>query len=242
MKRNAYPYSIVSIAFALLCIANLSPAAGPARGIRWAGKVDVTGSGRVNILHAPDNQYTPVDPALTVSEFGPAMAYPDLSRLLAGVAASDLARADVIAFEGNGGHGAGVENGWESSHWTFSDGATSRAVAFNECLGARGSDPRVIATGSIRGADGRFTSGGAAYSAFFGLCSPDPRNLVVSYILFDLHSIRPAINISSPSFAIKIENFHTGAPGSPGDCERGHSGEGTPDPDAVGILSTCPRR
>jgi len=241
MRQTVYLSIILTIGFALLCFVGRAPAAGPAvgRGIRWAGNVDLPGSGRVNILHAPDGQYTTVDPALTVTQFGPPMSYPDLSRLMAAVPPADLARADVIAFEGNGGSGAGVDGGWESSRWAFSDGSTSRTVVFNECLGARASDPRVIATGSIRGADGRVTSGDAAYRSFFGMCSPDPTNLVVSYILFDLHSLRPAINTSSRSFAIKIENFHVGPAGSSGDCERGHSGEGTPDPDAVGIFSVC---
>jgi hypothetical protein len=170
------------------------------------------------------------------------MRYRHFGGLLSEVLAADLARTDVIAFEANGGATAGIDEGWESSVWTFSDGVNTRIVTFNECLGAAGSDPRIVATGSIKGLDGTIFSGNAAYSDFFGICSPDPNSPVVSYILFDLHSLSPAIDIGSPQFAITIENNYVGA--SP-ECVR-HipplSGEGSPDVDAVGIFSTCSRR
>jgi hypothetical protein len=183
----------------------------------------------LNILQAPDTRTTALAPPLTITQFGTPMRYPDFGGLLTAVPAADLARTDVIAFEGNGGGGAGIDNGWESSIWTFSDGVNTRTIYFNECLGATGSDPRVVATGSIRC---------SAYRSFFGMCS-DPFDPVVSYILFDLHSISPAIDISSPYFSISIENYYVG---DRPEC-LSHipplSGEGSPDADAVGIFTTC---
>jgi len=215
----------------------------PLRTVRWATIVDNPVTGRSNILHAPDNEITPVDPPLTITAFGPAMRYRDLGGLLSRVSPADLARADVIAFEGNGGSPAGIDNGWESSVWTFSDGVTTRVVTFNECLGAAGSDPRIITTGSIIGPSGNIFTGDIAYSSFFGMCSPNPNSHVISYILFDLHSISPGIDVNSRSFSIRIENYHTGTlPASDSKanvCGPGLSGGGTPDPDAVGIFSRC---
>jgi hypothetical protein len=210
--------------FVFLCLATPTPA----QAVRWAGEVD---PGRFNVLHAPDNRFTAADPPITVRDFGPVMRHTGLARLL-GVSEHDLEKADVIAFEGNGGGGAGVEGGWESSIWTFTDGSHTYVARFNERVG-HSSDRSVIATGSIRGADGTVASGGDAYRAFFGVCSPDPSTKVVSYILFDLDSVSPRINTSSPSFAIRIENGHRA---------DGSFGEGTPDPDAVGIFSSCPRK
>lgn len=241
MRRYVSTLFIALTAISAVSIAGLAhpPASAPPRSVRWAADVTPSWSGRLNILHAPDNRTTTVDPPLTITQFGTPMRYPDFGSLLTAVPAADLARTDVIAFEGNGGHGAGIDIGWESSIWTFSDGVNTRTVYFNECLGAAGSDPRIVATGSIKGPDGSFLSGNAAYSAFFGLCSPDPNNPVVSYILFDLHSISPAIDTSSPYFSISIENYYIGPPMGPGDCLPGHTGEGSPDPDAVGIFTTC---
>jgi hypothetical protein len=95
-----------------------------AQDIRWGGVVNPGGgSERENILHAPDHRYTAIDPPLTVSFFVSAfrnvfntragvnpstMHYTGLARLL-GIPEAMLARADVIAFEGNGGAGAGID-------------------------------------------------------------------------------------------------------------------------------------
>jgi hypothetical protein len=210
---------------AVVALISLAPSV-EAQGIRWAGAVSPNSSGRESILHAPDDSFTAVDPPLLVNAFGATMRYAGLARLL-GVSDASLARADVIGFEGNGGHGAGVDRGWESSIWTFSDGMNVRRVSFNELVGASphpGSDPAVIGTGSITG---------AAYSSFFGMCSADPKNPVVSYILISLRSGRPVINSASPSFSIKLEN---------GVRPDRSFGEGTPDPDAIGIFSACPAK
>jgi len=229
MKHRAYRFLFVLAALAGLCHAASVQAQ---EVVRWAGMVDVGGD-RVSLLHAPDNRLVPAAPPVTVSNFGPGMRYPGLARLL-GVPAGDLARADVIAFEGNGGHPAGLGNGWESSIWIFSDGVNTLTVRFNERV-APSEYPRLypalVANGSIRGADGTFASGGNAYNAFFGMCPPGPG--VVSYILFDLDAVSPAINTASPNFSIRVEN---------GFVEDKSFGEGTPDPDAIGVISACPSK
>jgi hypothetical protein len=64
----------------------------------------------------------------------------------------------------------------------------------------------------------------------------------MSYILFDLHSTGSAIDATRGAFAIRLENYHTGPTGPVlPDCAPGHSGEGSPDPDAVGVISRCRR-
>ncbi|MFN2577622.1 MAG: hypothetical protein ABR607_08030 [Pyrinomonadaceae bacterium] len=228
-RRKSSPTKIrAKLLFGGLPLLFLTALTTSAQAVRWAGDVS---PGRVNILHAPDNRFTSVDPPLTATDFGPVMRYEGLARLL-GMPERELAKADVIAFEGNGGSGAGIESGWESSTWTFTDGTHTYVAKFNETVGHT-SDVSIIATGSVKGADGTIFSGGDAYRAFFGICSPDPSTKVVSYILFNLHSLRPAIDAASARFTIKLENGHRA---------DGSFGEGTPDPDAIGILSSCPKK
>src|SRR3954470_8436538 len=141
-----------------------------AQDIRWGGVVNPGGgSERENILHAPDHRYTAIDPPLTVSHFTPSpgpgrgvlntaagvypttMHYTGLAGLL-GISDKMLARADVIAFEGNGGYGPSTTVGWESSDWTFSAGTNTRRVSFHTLADGSprpGGDATVIATGTI---------------------------------------------------------------------------------------------
>lgn len=236
MKLTHEKSLLVLTVFAVLCFTT----SVQAQVIRWAGRVDVGGD-RVSVLHAPDNRFISVDPVITVSDFGfnpvalaPGMRYSGLARLL-GLPDKDLARADVIAFEGNGGSPAGKGGGWESSIWTFSDGINSLTVRFNELVSPSQYPvmyPALVANGSIRGADGTVSSGGNAYNAFFGMCPTSP-SIVISYILFDLDAVSPAINTASPNFSIRIENGFT--------ADKSF-GEGSPDPDAIGIISSCPSR
>jgi hypothetical protein len=74
--------------------------------------------------------------------------------------------------------------------------------------------PEVVANGSITG---------GAYISFFGIpLSPASLDKVISYIIFDLP---PTLDISSPNFKISVSGWNgTGR------------GEGTPDPDAIGIV------
>lgn len=214
--------SRITLALAVAWIT--SSMAMSAQGVRWAGRVDVA---LPDLLHAPDDRTIDVALTPTLSSFSPTFRYPRLPAFVR-VSARDWARTDVIAFEGNGGHAVGPENSWESSTWTFTDGTNTYVAKFNGEIG-RSSDPSVVANGSIIGVDGSISSGGDAYRAFFGICTPNPDNRVVSYILFDLDAVRPRVNAASPTFRIKIQN---GPPRS--------INVTTPDPDAVGVVATCP--
>lgn len=200
---------VVTVALVFSCLT------AQAQGVRWAGKVDIDVP---NFLHAPDDRGAGAGPGPTLSDFSPTFRHPRLASLLR-VPDAVLARADVIAFEGNGPSRAGLEGGWESSIWTFTDGTNTYVAKFNELVG-KSSDPSVIGNGNIDG---------NAYRSFFGICSPNPQNLAVGYILFDLDGVRPRVNVTSPNFQIRIQN--RGGPGF---------GEGQPDPDAVGVLTKCP--
>jgi len=201
-------------------------ASAHAQVIRWASDANTD---RPAILHAPDNAWTTLGTPLTVRSFGRAMRYSRLGRLL-GVSEDVLRRADVIAFEGNGGSGAGPESGWESSTWTFSDGTNSYVASFNEAQGSS-SDPSVIANGSIVGPDGTILTGWMSFNTFFGMCPSEyPGSKVVSFILFDLDAVAPEIDTASPQFSVTMVNGYRA---------DGAYGEGTPDPDAVGIFSSC---
>jgi hypothetical protein len=102
------------------------------------------------------------------------------------------------------------------------------SVLWDEAVGAV-RDPHILANGSISG---------AAYSAFFGFPTttflrwgirPEdlrPEALVVSFLLFRL---RPEINPASPFFKLRVSG--TGLPIKEG------VREGSPDPDAIGILA-----
>jgi len=112
--------------------------------------------------------------------------------------------------------------GGKCSDWTFTDGVNTRRVRFNEEVGASplsGSDPSVIATGSIES---------TAYASFFGMCSPDLDSPKISYILFDLHSTGPVIDTSRVEFSVTLAN--------------GKGGQATPDPDAIGVFVSCKSR
>lgn len=142
------------------------------------------------------------------------------------VTAGDLARADVVAFELNGG-GPGGSGGWESCEWLFEDGkAEPVRVRWDERAGARAdADPYVVANGS---------TDGDRYSDFFGIVPPvtdgPSPSFVISYILVSL----PTLRIASPGFAITLSPYLMGDPGT---AERPERSEGTPDPDAVGVLA-----
>ena len=151
--------------------------------------------------------------------------HPDLLPILNGnavgrptgdaVTAEMLARTNVIAFEVNG-EGAPGAGGWESCQWVFNDGVNPPiAVDWDEGTTPAAYPAQVVANGS---------TDSAAYAAFFDFTFPaEPKTLVVSYILFDLP---PTIDITSPHFTITVSAW-----------ADGQHGEGTPDPDAIGILA-----
>lgn len=224
MRRRIGRFVVMMSALGMLCTGCMETTVRDQQGVRWPGAVVPF---QPTVLHAPDNRFGgPAPDPVTVSDFGRAMQHPGLQRLL-GVPQDEFDRADVIAFEGNAG-GAPGQGGWESSIWTFTDGTNSYVARFNENVG-RASDPAVVATGSLVGPDGTISSGNTAYSEFFRMCCPDLSNPVISYILFDLDAVSPAVDTNSPSFAIKLEvGFPIFGP------------EGSPDPDAIGILTKCP--
>jgi hypothetical protein len=187
--------------------------------ILWATQELKSNAGHPQLaLGAPDAQAASVTEKqfITVSTFSEGRIYSDLVSLLNGskggdaVTAPTLARAKVIAFEMNGGHPA-PSGGWESCQWTFDDGSNSVSVDWDERVG----EPRpaqVVANGS---------TDGASYAAFFGIAPNPPSSDVVSYILFDLPE---AIDFASLQLKITVKWWD------------GTHGEGTPDPDAIGIL------
>lgn len=223
--------SITMIGLSLLTatvLASLSTAAvavpktevGPA--VRW-----MTHGSAFEALQEPDGRVVTLGSGdeLFLSHPGTARRYPGLSALL-DVSAEELERADVIAFEENGGNGAGVDRGWESSIWHFSDGVNSYTAYFDEEVGVS-SDPSILRTGSVLDDDDTIWHGGDSYAAFFGMCSADEVDEVVSYILFDLDAVGSLVDVTSSSFTIVVEGDES-------------AGEGTPDPDAIGVLrSAC---
>jgi hypothetical protein len=159
---------------------------------------------------APDWETTTLGPKswVEVGDFAGGF-YGDLPALL-GLAPIELPIGTVVAFEDNGGSPASG-GGWESSHWTFSDGTNTLYVPFNETSGAP--NPRaVVKTGSLTAAE---------YAAFFGLDPGETVAEVISYVVFRLP---PRIDVGSPSFTIHVM----------GGNDIG--GEGSPDPDAIAIV------
>lgn len=188
------------------------------RLVSWAQKFLGGDGNGVHALAAPDARTNTLG-AMQVGAFGGGRAYPGLAALL-GVSDAVLARADVIAFELNGGS-PGESGGFESGRWVFIDGVNPpHEIDFDATRDWR-TIPGVIANGTIGGGSTREVSG-ANYSRFFGIV-PET-DVFVSYILFDLP---PAVDASAPSFSVKVSSF-AGA------------GEASPDVDAIGVLSCAP--
>ena len=151
--------------------------------------------------------------------------YPDLLPLLNAAKGGDvvtaemLARTNVIAFEVNGESAPGA-GGWESSRWVFNDGTNlPLSVDWDERTTPAAYLAAVVANGS---------TDSARYAEFFGFTFPsEPKITVVSYILFGLP---PTIDITSPHFTITVSAW-----------ADGQHGEGTPDPEAIGILACSGR-
>lgn len=215
--------------FAVLAVLFCALSVQGQTGVRWAGSFEGVSP---NVLHAPDEvDQTGSAVDTTLGNFGPTFSYPGLRSLLR-VSERDWRRADVIAFELNGGSTVGPESGWESTKWTFKDGVNEVTVEFNAALG-KASDPAIIANGSILGSDGTVFSGSAAYLKFFGICKSkqQPPNKVVSYLLFDLDAKQPRVDKNSPNFKIVMSNFGK---------KNTHDEDGVADPDAFGVIVPCP--
>jgi len=196
---------------ALAAVLVLGGLAGTARAqavhsIRWAGKD--TSSGLV--VGQPDMRSVSVSPSsgVTVSDFRCATQYANLAALLH-VAPDVLARADVIAFELNGGS-PGEHGGWESADWLFRDGVTSYRVVWDAVANRAEPAEALLANGSLTA---------ASYRAYFGIAGGGP-DTVVSYQLLRLPT---ALRTDSTAFRVTVFGFA--------------SGEGTPDPEAIGVLT-----
>ena len=167
-----------------------------------------TVAGRV--VGPPDLAAVPVSPefGVTAADFRCGTSYANLAELL-GVGADVLAQADVIAFELNGGS-PGENGGWESADWLFRDGVHSFHVVWDAV--ANRSDPvgSVLANGSLSA---------ARYRAYFGIAGTTHDEV----ISFQLLRVPPQINRESGRFRIRVAGFA--------------SGEGTPDPDAIGVFA-----
>ena len=125
----------------------------PSTVILWASKL-VSGNSTdpTQVLGPPDGKTTTLFTSkhVVVSDFRGGGFYPLLS-LLSGVTATQLATADVIAFELNGNAPA-PSGGWESSRWRFEDGSSPAvAVDWNELIGASTPPGALVANGSITG-------------------------------------------------------------------------------------------
>ena len=203
--------TVSSVAFvagvACTCLAPLAASANDM--IRWPASAVNTPAGPVR--GAPDLQTAAISDyhEVWVRDFGkPSPTNMPLEKAL-GVSQADLADFDIIAFEENGGSPA-AGGGWESSLWLFTDLQNAAAATFNEQTGAANSPSSGIRfrTGSISG---------ATYSALFG--TPKATS-VISWVLID---VPKEIDVNSPTFSV----WASGA----------LIGEGSPDPDAIGILA-----
>lgn len=174
--------------------------------VRWASRD--TASGR--LTGAPDLSATVVAPgvAAVATGFRCATGYANLAALL-GVRTDVLARADVIAFELNGGS-PGENGGWESAEWLFRDGPRSFHLVWDAVANEADPPEGLLANGSLSA---------ASYRSFFGITG-STHDEVISFQLIDLPD---ELNVESPLLRVRVQGYA--------------SGEGTPDPDAIGLVS-----
>lgn len=209
--RRQFAAQVLAGAAVALVLGGASPGWAQAiPSIRWAGRD--TAGGR--LAGPPDMQDVSVSPdaAATAGAFGCGTPYANLAALL-GVGSDVLARADVIAFELNGGS-PGESGGWESAEWLFQQRGRTLRVVWDAV--ANHSDPpgAVVANGSLTA---------ASYRAYFGITTPRADE-VISFQLLDLP---PAFDVDAPGLRVTVKGFA--------------SGEGTPDPDAVGLITRACR-
>lgn len=118
----------------------------------------------------------------------------------------------MLAFEGNGGYPA-PGGGWESSTWFFNDLKRSYAETFDENL-ARGTITSgrraVFKTGTVTG---------TAFNRFFGVTGGNP---AMSWMLIRLPADINSQPLDPVHFSIRVSGALRG--------------EGTPDPDAIGVV------
>lgn len=206
-------------AVASLTLVAVSGAGAAVVSIDWAGTSSAPATG--NILNAPNGTYVPLGTGgTTLGSFGGTTAHNNATlAALLGISASAFGPNQVLGIEGNGG-GAPLGGAWETSDWTFFDGSNTRIARFDELTGAL--DPGNTSPDVTLVARGSF--GFAAYNAYFGI-TPSLQLSVVSFVLFQLQT---SIDSSNPAFTIRVAGVSL----------AGH--EGSPDPDAIGVIRSVP--
>lgn len=213
---------LAAVMLAAVLVAPLGRCAFTSVGVRWAGKAVLSApGGDVPALVGPPDaraiSLTTLPVLLSAFNASNPRDIGGLSALL-GITADELAQAQVIGFEYNGG--AAPTSHWESSRWTFADGRGHElTVDLTEPVhpvDPATQPPQVFRSGDIQIEDY------PKYASLFGMADPGP-SYVVSWVLFKLP---PEIDTTSPDFTIQIMGGH--AVGLPG--------EGTPDPDAAGVI------
>lgn len=184
-----------------------------AASINWATQATGFGHAAPGIVGSPDS-IVESQPASRATQFSATVSYGGLAQAM-GLRQSQLANYDVIAWESNGGSPP-AGGGWESASWAFSANGVGVGVEFNEVTGSGDLLEVSFLTGSITGAQ---------YNALFGTSVPQAE--VWSWLLVKLP---PEIDAHAASFSIDFA-----AMGS-----RAGWGEGSPDPDAIGVLSSVP--
>ena len=169
MKSDRLSKSLV-LAAMLPCLVTVAEA--QMLGIGWATKASQPAASAS--LSTPDGQGAPWGNTTSIntwSQFSEAaiLQAPELASLL-NVSLSTLQAGDVLIFEANR---LGYKDGFESSIWTFTDGASTEVV---DTTGSQ-----ALASGNV--------SSGADYSSLFGLSS-DPQDQI-AYVLIDLHLVNP---------------------------------------------------
>jgi hypothetical protein len=179
-------------------------------GVRWA--ITGTNGSQGIVTGPPDGTVFPLGASIVTSDFNTNPTnYSGLETLL-GISAATLGQAEVIAWEGNGGGAPAPFNGWESTRFGVNDSQFGFTINHEE-VGAV-LLPGILATGSVTG---------NAYESYFGL-APNSSQATMSWILLDVPG--GFLDYNDPFFYISIT---AGA-------SVGLGGEGTPDPDAIGLI------
>lgn len=155
-------------------------------------------------------------------QLGPAQAFKfeqrvDYATLAAtmGLSALVFGQYDLILWESNGGAPA-FSGGFESTEFVFDDLSSAVTARYDEISNSSSNPAVQFLTGSITGAQ---------YDTLFGTTGATP---VMSWLLVDLPS---AVDAQSASFNVTVR---------PGGPSAGGLGEGSPDIDAVGVITSVP--
>ena len=179
----------------------------------------------LRVLNAPDGKVSGLSSSayIYIRKFTEEKEYTGLARLL-GLTDEELNRWDLIAFEGQSGKAPG--GGWESSIWFITDQIGAVAGSFDEK--PKSTEVQVSSPCPLKFKSGTITA--AEYVGYFDLkggLKDSAGNDVAfaSWILVDIPDDK--INLNAEQFRIWV----TGA----------QIGEGTPDPDAFGVIRRTTR-